>query len=56
MTNSKSISSDGDKIVLDKGTKQTFKIDTDDLIEELENIGDYNGIEGIKEDLDSSDK
>lgn len=55
MTNRK-ISSDGDKIVLDKGTKQTFKIDAEELIEELENIGDYEGIEEIQDDLHSLDK
>lgn len=51
MTNRK-ISSDGDKIVLDKGTKQTFKIDAEVLIEELENIGDYEGIEDVKKDIE----
>lgn len=44
---------DGDKIILDKDTQNAFEIDAQELFEDLENIGDYRGIESIRKEINN---
>lgn len=55
-TNTNKIYSNSEDIFLEDGSKQTFKIDAEELIKSLENIGDYKGITEVENDIDSLSK
>lgn len=44
--------SNKEEIIIEEDNGQTFVIEVDELIEELESIGDYDGIKEIEKDLE----
>ncbi|UUX35430.1 hypothetical protein [Fundicoccus culcitae] len=47
-----SVDSNKEEIRIDEGNGQQFTIEVEELIEELENIGDYEGIKEVEKDIE----